>query len=137
MDISGIKPNERTVEIMHPGTGTPIGVRVQVMSIEDERLKRIKREFSDARFKLDQKNKALKTEDVEANDRRLLFAATLGWEWYHAEGQETPASFDNDEHPEYNQRNFTAVITKLPWFADQLREEIDETKAFFGDSKQN
>jgi hypothetical protein len=144
MDIGNIKPIERTIEIAHPGTGGPLGVRVRVMSIEDERLKKIKREITDDRFKLESKNKSLKTEDVERNGNRLLFSATLGWEWYNPTGEEGDEGYDadamptfNGEVPDYNQKNFMAVIRELPWFADQIREEIDETKAFFNNSKSN
>lgn len=140
-NIADIKPVERTVEINNPATGAPLGIRVRIMSIEDDRLKRIKREITDERFKLESKNKSLKSEDVERNGNRLLFAATLGWEWYNPTGKEGIDGFDadampefNGEVPEYNQRNFMAVIKELPWFADQLREEIDETKAFFVNS---
>ena len=135
MDLSSIKPTERTVEINHPGTGHPLGVRVRIMSIEDDRLKRLKREITDERLKLEQRNKSLKTVDIEANANRLLFAASLGWEWYAPEGGEQPTF--HDEVPEYNQKNFMAVIRELPWFASQLRDEIDEEKAFFSDSKSN
>lgn len=135
-DISTIKPSERTVEIMHPGTGQALGVRVRVMSIEDDRLKKIKREITDERFKLESKNKSLKSDDVERNGNRLLFAATTGWEWYNPTGNEADMPDFHGEQPDYTQRNFMAVINELPWFADQIREEIDETKAFFDTSKQ-
>ena len=134
-DISTIKPTERTVEIKHPGTGSPLGIRVTVMSIEDDRLKRIKRDIADESLRLQSKNKSFKADQVEANGVRLLFGATTGWEWYAPEGEEAP-TFEG-ETPEYSERNFKRVVNALPWFADQLREEIDETKAFFDNSKSN
>lgn len=137
-NIATIKPIEQTVEIMHPQTEQPIGIRVRVMSIEDDRLKRIKRTITDERLKLDAKGKALKTEDVERNGEKLLFGATLGWEWYNPTGDEGDAGYDPDAMPDFNgkvpdftQIEFTNVIRELPWFAEQLREKIDETKSFF------
>lgn len=142
MDIANIKPIERTMEIVNPGTGAPLGVRVSIMSIDDDRLKRIKREITDERLKLDQKGKAPKSDDIERNGERLLFAATTGWEWYNPTGKEGGKDYDKDampsfngEVPDYNPKNFYDIIRSLPWFADQIRDEIDETKAFFDNSK--
>ena len=137
MDIADIKPIERTVEITNPGTGAPLGIRVRIMSIEDERLKKIKRNITDERFKLDSKGKSLKTEDVERNSNMLLFTASLGWDWYNPTGNEGDAPTFKGEVPEFNQRNFIDLIQALPWFADQLREEIDETKSFFDNSNRS
>lgn len=141
MDIANIKPIERTVEISNPGTGAPLGIRVRVMSIEDERLKKLKRNITDERFKLDSKGKSLKTEDVERNANMLLFTASLGWDWYNPTGKEGDDGYDADampsfkgEAPDFTQRNFMDVVQALPWFGDQLREEIDETKSFFVNS---
>lgn len=138
MDLSNIKPTERKVEITNPGTGQPLGVRVTVMSIEDERLKKLKREITDESLRLSSKGKAFKSDDLERNSHRLLFAATTGWEWYNPTGKEGDDGYDADEMPDfegevpdYNQKNFLAIVKALPWFSEQLREEIDETKAFF------
>ena len=141
MDIKTIKPMERTLEIKYPN-GTPMGIRVRVMSVEDERLKKLKRQFTDERFKLESKGKSLKTEDVERNGNILLFTASLGWEWYNPTGKESDHGYDpdampvfGDAVPEYNQRNFIEMLDELSWFGEQLREEIDDTKSFFGNSK--
>lgn len=143
-DISNIKPVERPIEIKSPVNGAPLGIRVTVMSIEDERLKRIKREITDESLRLQSRNKHFKMADIEANENRILFAASLGWEWYNPTGAEGDEGYDPDampdfhgEQPEFNQKNFMAVIKELSWFAGQLRNEIDEEKAFFNDSKSN
>jgi hypothetical protein len=144
MDIAGLKPIERTIEINNPGTGSPLGIRVRVVSIEDERLKRVKRSITDERFQLERRNKSPKSEDIEANAIRLLWAACLGWEWYNPTGTDGDIGFDagaapdfHGEVPEFNERNFKRVCNDLPWFADQITTEIDETKAFFDNSKSN
>lgn len=135
MDLSSIKPTERTVEIKHPGTGNPLGIRVNVVSIEDERLKPLRRMFADEALKREQKGKSAKSADIEANANQLLFRATTGWEWYEPEGGEMPTF--HDEVPEFNQKNFMAIVKELPWFGTQISEELDDTKAFFGNSKSN
>lgn len=144
MDISKLKPLERTIEILNPETDTPLGIRVRLMSIEDDRLKKLKRTFTDAKLKLDSKNKALKSEEIERNANVLLFTASLGWEWYNPTGKEGDHGYDVDampnwkgEVPEYNQRNFIEVLVEFPQFANQISGEIDETKAFFDNSKRS
>lgn len=137
-DIAAIKPTDRTVEITNPATNQPLGIRCRVVSIEDDRLKALKRRITNDTLTLQSKNKALKADELEHNGKMLLFTATLGWEWYNPTGSEGDDGYDagampdfHGEVPDFNQKNFVRIITELPWFADQLREEIDETKAFF------
>lgn len=147
MDISGIKPTTRTIEIKHPGTGDPIGIRVKLVSMDDDRLVKVKRAILDERLRLESRNKSFKADDIEANTHKLLFNATLGWEWYDQpevtneagdvtkEAVECP-TFDGAV-PEFNQRNFVRVVKELPWFAEQIQEELNERKDFFDNSKSN
>jgi 5-hydroxyisourate hydrolase-like protein (transthyretin family) len=144
MDISKLKPLERTIEILNPATDTPLGIRVKLMSIEDERLKKLKRVFTDAHLKRDSKNKAIKSDELESNGNMLLFTASLGWEWYNPTGNKGDQGFDPEAMPdwkgavpEYNQRNFIEVLVEFPQFANQIQEAIDETKAFFDNSKRS
>lgn len=144
MDVSKLKPLERTIEILNPETDTPLGIRVKAMSIEDDRLKKLKRTFTDAKLKLDSKGKPLKSEEVERNAHMLLFTASLGWEWYNPTGKESDEGYDAEampdwkgEVPEYNQRNFIEVLVEFPQFATQISEAIDETKAFFANSNRS
>lgn len=142
MDISGIKPGERTVEINHPATGLPIGIRISLMSLEDDRMKRLKRQITDESLKLQAKGKAFKADELERNSNMLLFQATTGWEWYNPTGKEKEDGYDADAMPDYqgsvppyNQKNFLAVINDASFIADQLREAIEDTKSFFDNSK--
>lgn len=139
MDLSQIKPSERTIEIEHPASGQPIGVRVTLLSIDDDRMKRIKRNITDESLKLQAKGKAFKAEELERNTNTLMFTGTTGWEWYNPTGAEGDDGYDADampsfegEVPTYNQKNFLAVTGALPWFGTQIQEAIGETKAFFG-----
>ena len=142
MELTNLKPTDRTIEITSPVSGAPIGVRVRVMSIEDDRLKRIKRQITDEKLKLDARNKAFKADELERNANMLAFNATLGWEWYNPTGEPGDESYDPDrmpsfkgEQPEYNQKNFIEIVTELPWFGEQIQQEIGETKSFFDNSK--
>lgn len=128
VDLASIEPNDRTIEITHPGTGENIGVRVTVMSANDVRMQKTRRQLTDKRLSDHQKNKALTSEQAEENGNRLIFAAMTGWEWYD------DASF-NGEIPAFNRLNVFAVFSKLPWFREQLDTAIADDEAFFTESK--
>lgn len=141
MELTNLKPTDRTIEIVSPVSGQPIGIRVRVMSIEDDRLKRIKRQITDESLKLQAKNKAFKADELERNANMLMFGGTLGWEWYNPTGKEGDEGYDpkqmpafNGQQPEYNQKNFVEIVTELPWFGEQIQEAIGETKSFFDNS---
>lgn len=127
-DISTIKTNARTIEILHPGDGSPLGVRVNLVSIDDEALTKIKRKITDDRLHMEARGKSFKAEQVEDNKHNILFAAINNWEWYDG------TTFHGDV-PEFNRKNVLAVFIELPWFADQINEAVGDTKAFFDNSK--
>lgn len=138
MELTNLKPTDRTIEIVSPVTGQPIGIRVRVMSIEDDRLKRIKRQITDESLKLQAKNKAFKADELERNANMLMFGGTLGWEWYNPTGSEGDEGYDanqmpafHGEQPDYNQKNFVALVTEITWIGEQIQEAIGETKSFF------
>lgn len=130
-DISAIKSTERTIDILHPATGEPIGVRVTLVSIDDDRLTKIRRAITDQRMRLEQKGKPFKAEEIEENANNLLFAAIVDWEWYSLTESGERTTF-HDEIPDFNRRNFNAIIGELPWFKKQINEAVGEESAFFG-----
>jgi len=141
MDLSQIKTGDRTIEILHPATGEKLGVRVNLVSIDDERLTKAKRVITDRRLYLEARGKVFKAEEIEENKINLLFAAMTGWEWYAQQATDDTPAIDaptfHGEIPEFNRRNVNAVLYELAWFNDQVNEAIGETKAFFEPSKQN
>lgn len=124
MELDTLKPAERIVEILHPGTGEEIGVKVTVISISDEKMTAIKRKIQNKRIELDRRGKAFRADDLEENELELLLAGVIGWCW---EGE---ATFKG-EKPEFNERNLKLVLKELPWFKQQLQEAIGDEKAFF------
>ena len=126
MDISELSPQERIVDILHPGTGEPLGIKVTLLSLLDERMKRIKRRLTDSRLVLDQKGKKFKASDIEENENALLFEAMTAWVW---EGDATWKG----EKPEFNRKNVTEVLTspKHEWFKNQLMEAVSDEQSFF------
>lgn len=134
-DISTIKMNDRKIEILHPGTGEPIGVRCTVCAVDDERLEKIRHSITNARLEMERKAKKFTADMIEENSLRLAEAAIIEWEWYDTGNGEGPASFEGDTDPECNPRNKRRVFAALPWFAEQIADEIRDSKDFFSMSK--
>ena len=129
MDISGLKPAERIVEILNPKDKTPLGINVMLVSLDDERVKKIRRRIQDDRIRLESRGKSFKSEDVEENTISLLFACVTGWEW----GKD-PSGEQNlwkGLKPDFNLKTFKEIITDLPWFGKQLEEAISDEESFF------
>lgn len=137
-DLANVKPVERTVEIKHPATGADLGVRVTLCSVDDERLKKIRRQITDKRLKLEQRGKNFAADDIEQNRLEIQLASIIAWEWYN------PTPDDKDampswkgEKPVFNRKTVSEVLNDLSWFSDQINEALGETDAFFNNSKSN
>lgn len=138
-DLANIKPVPRVLEIMHPGTGMPLGVRVNLVSLDDERLTKIRRSITDKRLHLEQRGKNFKAPELEENRLAVLVAAITGWEWYNPTGEEGDKGYDpeampsfGDEEPDFKPVNVRAVLSTLTWFGDQVNQALGETESFFG-----
>lgn len=144
-EITDIQSVDREVEITHPASGENIGVRVRLVSIDDDRLTKIKRRITDRRIHLEARGKTLKAEEIEENSVDLLFTAMLDWKWYNPTGNEgdegfdpnAAPSFNGEAQPDFNRKNVNAIFDRLAWFKQQIGEAVGETKAFFDNSKQN
>lgn len=130
-DLAEIKPVVRTIEIRHPGTSRPLGVRVNLASLDDERLAKVRRSIQDKRLYLEQRGKTFKSEEIEANRLTILTTAITGWEWYSPTGDATDMPQFKGEVPEFSRANVREVLTTLTWFGDQINEALGETESFF------
>lgn len=138
-DISTIVETDRTIEILHPGKQQPLGIRVTLIAVSDDRMTKIKRDIANERIRLEQRGKGFKAEDLEENKKILCRKAMLGWEWYNPTGKEGDEGFDANEQatfegetPDFNERNIKRVFEKLGWFVDQVFAEMGDTESFFG-----
>lgn len=135
MDLSTLITGDNKLEILHPGKHTKLGITVTLMHIDDPRLAKIKRQFTDEKNRLMQRGKFVKADEIEHNANLLTFRAMTGWEWTKDE-EGVPATF-NGSVPEFNQVNVFEVLKALPWFGDQVQERMGETEAFFTNSDQD
>ena len=123
MDISTLTPNERIIEIKHPANDENLGIRVTIVSLNDNKTKQIRRQFINKRLELEKKGKSFRADDIEENEIDLLIASMTGWDWYDAEF--------HGEKPEFNENSIKKVFHELPWFKDQVSEAVSDEKAFF------
>lgn len=137
-DLANIKPVSRAVEIIHPGTGRKLGVRVNIVSLDDERLSKVRRSITDKRLHLEARGKTFKSTEIEDNRLTIISTAITGWEWYNPTGEAGDEGFDfdamptfNDETPDFKPVNVRSVLSELSWFADQINEALGETESFF------
>lgn len=142
-ELTDLTTGERTLEILHPGTHLPLGVRVTLVHVDDERLERLKRAVTDESQRLASKGKFFKADDLHNNTERLMITAITGWEWYNPTGKPSDPEYDVDAlptfegeaSPECNPKNIKAIAKKLPWFKDQVQEAIGDLEGFFVNSK--
>lgn len=125
MDISTLIPSERIIEIKHPKTEQPLGIRVNILSLNDDKMKQIRRRFINKRIELEKRGKSFKADDIEANELDLLINCITSWDWY---GEDV--SF-NGSKPDFNEVNVRKVLTTFSWFKDQVSEAVGDEQAFF------
>lgn len=131
-NLSGIKPNERIIEMLHPNDGKKLGVTVTLMSMDDERYIRTKRYYQDQSLKRQQSGRPFKAEEVEANTDNVVFSAMTGWKWEKNEdGEEATFGPGEGIKPEFTKKNVLEVFKELPWFRRQLDEELGDTINFY------
>lgn len=125
MDISTLIPSERIIEIKHPVKDENLGIRVNIISLNDEKMKQIRRKFINKRIELEKKGKSFRADDIESNEIDLLVACITGWDWY---GEDITF---NGSKPDFNEANVRNVLNTFGWFKDQVSEAVGDEKAFF------
>lgn len=122
MDISSIAPNERVIDIVHPATEEPIGLKITLLPSSHENVKKVQRHQQNRRLQSRKFN--VTAEQLEAQGLELLVAAISGWEW------SGDANFEG-EVPEFNAENVRRVLKKADWIRDQVDKELANDAAFF------
>ena len=124
MELSVIKPVEGILEIVHPGSNEPLGIKVMLVSLDDDAMKKAKLKIANASGILTRKGKSFTAEQIEENTNLLAFTAMQGWVW------DGDASFHGDKPP-FNVATVYKVFNELPWFRDQITDKVGDTKSFF------
>lgn len=129
-DLAKVKSSERILEIKHPATGENYGVQVTLMSLDDERMKTLKRQIQDRKNKQEMRQqKPLSAEEVEENGYKIAFTAITNWSWgKDPDGEENTF---NGKKPDLTLANAKEIFAALPWFLHQINEAFGDEKGFF------
>lgn len=119
MDLSQIKPVERVLEVLHPKTKKPVGMRLTLCCGHDDRVKSVVRKQRDA----DVQRKGVKTmAEREAEAREVLAACVTGVEF--------DEGCDWGGKTEYS-ADLAKEIVSVDWLADQVNQFGGQTEDFF------
>ena len=141
MDILSLQPGTKTLVLKSPATGLPLGIDLELISLEDARVKAVERTI---------KNKALRggrnsitAEKIDANTDEILAASVVGWRWYkpvHVEANGKAEAVYGDEptlggvsNPPFNKQNLLALIS-VRTIAKQIDDEQGDEASFFAKS---
>ena len=122
MDISEIAPQARAFDILHPGNGEPIGLKVTLLPMTDEKVESARRKIQNRR--LSSRSTKVTADQLDTEGLELLCASVGGWEWV---GE---ATFKG-EQPECTPENVRRVLKEAKWIKDQIDREAGYTEAFF------
>lgn len=123
MDLLSLNPNTITVDLKHPATGAPLGVSVELQSLESDAVKAVERQL---------KNKALRAgrntvtaEKIEDNTVAILSAAIMSWTF------SGDANLGGDKKPACTDANKRKLLA-VPAIAKQIDSALGDEAAFFG-----
>jgi hypothetical protein len=122
MDILSLTPNTITVDLKHPGSDQPIGVKVELQSLESDEVKAVERSLKNRALKSGRNN--VTAEKIDDNTVAILSAAIVGWEF--ADG----ASLGDDKKPACNAANKRKLL-QVPALAKQIDNALGNEAAFF------
>jgi hypothetical protein len=146
-ELANIKPAETILVIVHPRTLEMIGIKVPLLSLDDETLKAVKKKIQNQASVLSRRGKSFDADQIEANHNLICFTAMTGWDWSGVEVVDEPERREGEtiipakthleptlfhgEKPAFNQTMVYKVFDELPWFRDQISEKIGDTASFF------
>jgi len=114
MDLSTLIPVERTVDVLHPKTGQPTGLKLTIAHESDPRVMEAARKiFDEARAGVVDPDRA----------RRLTMTHVVGWEW-------TGEATFNGATPAFSATALDEVC-KVPPVATAILKAIGDDAGFY------
>lgn len=135
MDITEIVLETQTVEIRNPNTEKLMGLRFELRSPEDPKVKAVTRAFQNEQLK---RNKKPTVEKFEEFTRDQIVAAFVSGEWYSPTGEEADMGSIKGERPAIDEKWLRQLLRREEPFAivirRQLSEKLDDGESFFKNS---
>lgn len=133
MDLATLSPVTRKVDILHPQTGEPIGLAINLRPSSHPEVQRVRRKWLNERLSSKGRGNKVTAEQVEANALDQIIAAIESWTW--GEGADGKPCTLNGEAPELSPESARKVLKAGGGFIkDQLDEELGDVAAFFRDA---
>lgn len=131
MDILGsIAIVTSSLVITHPRTGDPIGLKLELQSMESPAMKAIQRQITDEAQRLRIRGKFIKADEIDNNSNELYITAIVDWEWSKgSDGQ--PLTLDGDPKPPCNIVNKKTLIERVPGITSQIDDALGQQNRFF------
>ena len=122
MDISSITASSSTIEIRHPATGEPLGLRITLRPTSSTEVQTVKRRITNESIRM--RNKNISAEKLEANGLDILVAMIENMEW---EGDTSWHGEKLDATP----ANIRKLMKEADWIKKQVDDAIGDDAAFF------
>ncbi|RFF50181.1 hypothetical protein [Xanthomonas campestris] len=120
-ELSTIVATQRAIDIKHPATEAPIGLRITLLPDTDERVRAVARKAVNERLA----GKGKLTAEKSEQSRLDILTASIGaWEWGGS------LTFHGGK-PDPTQQTVRQVLTELPWIADQVDAALGDRAGFF------
>lgn len=107
--------------LKHPVTLEPIGITLNVLGEDSDKIRKLKRRQLNMRLKNQQKK--LTAEELESNTNEIYAAAITGWEW------EEGVTLDG-ERPECTPDNVSRFLNRFLFAKKQVDDHMADTSAF-------
>ena len=106
------------MELEHPVTGEPLGIKIKVAGVDSDYYRKEMRRQQNKRLK--KGIRTISAEELENEVIELLVACTLDWEGIEYEGKVL----------ECNKENARMIYKKFPWIREQVDNFINDRANF-------
>ncbi|QTK36150.1 hypothetical protein [Xanthomonas citri] len=120
-ELTTIVAAERAIDIKHPATEVPVGLRITLLPDTHPKVREASRKALDDRLQGKGKVTAAKMEQGRTD---MLVASVGAWEW---QGDLT----FHGAKPPLTDESVRKVLKELPWIGDQLEVELGNRAEFF------
>lgn len=114
MEISGLVSTETLfpLEVEHPATGRPIGIKIMLRSAGSEEAMKVVREQTNAILAKQQRRKVIGADQIEESELDQAVSYVASWDW----GSNT---YENKK-PESDAATVKAILRKETWLYAQV-----------------
>jgi hypothetical protein len=107
------------IDILHPVTGDPIGMKIKVAGPDSERVKSARQAVTNANLRANPANKP-KAADLEASARKVTAAAVISWGGAEENGKPVECTVDG----------VLRVFTDYPFIYEQVSAVVGNRALF-------